>query len=61
MASRNLTRWQFATTTLAVGADSVLLGKTALGFLLKSDPEFADPFRIVTLWKSGLKPTFPGL
>jgi aryl-alcohol dehydrogenase-like predicted oxidoreductase len=61
MAKRNLTRRQFVTTTLTVGAGSVLLGKAALGFPGKPKEVFADPFQIVTLGKSGLKSTLLGM
>jgi aryl-alcohol dehydrogenase-like predicted oxidoreductase len=46
---------------VAAGAGSVLLGKTALGFSSLSTGTVADPFRIVTLGKSGLKSTFLGM
>ena len=61
MAIRNITRRQFVTTTLAAGTGSVLLGKTAFGFPLKTAPPFADPFQIVTLGKSGIKSTLLGM
>jgi Predicted oxidoreductases (related to aryl-alcohol dehydrogenases) len=61
MAKKNLTRRQFVTTTLTIGAGSVLLGKAALAFPEKSKELFADPFQIVTLGKSGLKSTLLGM
>jgi len=61
MAKRNITRRQFVTTTLAAGAGSVLLGKTAFGFPVKTAPSFADPFQMVTLGKSGIKSTLLGM
>ena len=61
MAKRNLTRRQFVTTTLTIGAGSVLLGKTALRFPAESKESFADPFQIITLGKSGLKSTLLGM
>ena len=61
MAKKNLTRRQFVTTTLIAGAGSVLLGKAALGFPVKSTGLYADPFQIVTLGKSGLKSTLLGM
>src|SRR5664280_2298902 len=61
MAKRNITRRQFVTTSLIAGAGSVLLGKTALGFPVKTAPSFADPFQIVTLGKSGIKTTLLGM
>jgi aryl-alcohol dehydrogenase-like predicted oxidoreductase len=61
MAKKNLTRRQFVTTTLIAGAGSVLLGKAALCFPVKSTGLYADPFQIVTLGKSGLKSTLLGM
>jgi aryl-alcohol dehydrogenase-like predicted oxidoreductase len=61
MAKRNLTRRQFVRTTISMGAGSVLLGKTALGFPSKSTGVSADPFKIITLGKSGIKSTFLGM
>ena len=61
MAKRNITRRKFVTTTLTVGAGSVLLGKTAFGFPAKTAPSFADPFQVVTLGMSGIKSTLLGM
>jgi predicted aldo/keto reductase-like oxidoreductase len=61
MAKRNLTRRQFVATTLAAGAGSVLLGKSVLGSVPRSQDLFADPFQIVSLGKSGLKSTLLGM
>jgi len=61
MAKRNLTRRQFVATTLAAGAGSVLLGKSVLVTPPTSLGLSADPFRIVTLGKSGLKSTLLGM
>jgi aryl-alcohol dehydrogenase-like predicted oxidoreductase len=61
MNKRNITRRQFVTTTLSAGAGSVLLGKTAFGFPAKPSPSYADPFRVVTLGKSGIKSTLLGM
>jgi predicted aldo/keto reductase-like oxidoreductase len=61
MAKKNLTRRQFVATTLAAGAGSVLLGKSVLGSPPRSQDLFADPFRIVSLGKSGLKSTLLGI
>jgi predicted aldo/keto reductase-like oxidoreductase len=61
MAKRNLTRRQFVRTTISMGAGSVLLGKTALNFPARSTGSFADPFRIITLGKSGIKSTLLGM
>ena len=61
MAKRNITRRQFVTTSLIAGAGSVLLGKTAFGFPVKTASSFADPFQVVTLGKSGIKSTLLGM
>jgi aryl-alcohol dehydrogenase-like predicted oxidoreductase len=61
MAKRKITRRQFVTTTFTAGAASVLLGKTAFGFPVKTAPSFADPFQVVTLGKSGIKSTLLGM
>lgn len=61
MTKRNLTRRQFVAATIAAGAGSVLLGKTALGLPAESAGVAADPFRIVTLGNSGLKTTLLGM
>jgi predicted aldo/keto reductase-like oxidoreductase len=61
MAKKNITRRQFVTTTLTVGAGSALLGKTACGFPTKTAPSFADPFQVVSLGKSGIKSTLLGM
>src|SRR5664279_3328807 len=61
MAKRNLTRRQFVTTTITAGAGSILLGKTALAFPIKSAGISEDPFRIVPLGKSGVKTPLLGM
>ena len=61
MTKNQLTRRQFLIKTVAAGAGSVLLGKTAFGFSSSATGIAADPFRIVTLGKSGLKSTFLGM
>ncbi|MGC1390023.1 MAG: aldo/keto reductase [Bacteroidales bacterium] len=61
MTKRNLTRRQFVSTTLAAGAGSVLFGKAASGFLVRSSGLTANPFQIITLGKSGLKSTLLGM
>lgn len=61
MANRNLTRRQFVTRTIAAGTGSVLLGKAALAFPFKSNSPFEDPFRIITLGKTGIKTTLLGM
>ncbi len=61
MAKRNLTRRQFVATALAAGTGAVLLGKSAIGSPARSQGISADPFRIVSLGKSGLKSTLLGM
>jgi aryl-alcohol dehydrogenase-like predicted oxidoreductase len=61
MGKRNLTRRQFVKTSIAVGAGTVLLGKTALGFPAKPASLFTDPSQIVRLGNSGLKSTLLGM
>jgi predicted aldo/keto reductase-like oxidoreductase len=61
MAKRNLTRRQFVSTTLTVGTGSVLLGKTAFAFPFGSAGQSEDPFRIVSLGKSGVKTPLLGM
>src|SRR5674476_313245 len=61
MIKRKLTRRQFLTTTVAVGAGSVLLGKSALWFPSKSPVLSSDPLQIITLGKSGIKTTLLGM
>ena len=61
MIKRNLTRRQFLTTTVAVGAGSVLLGKSALRFPVTATVLSSDPLQIVTLGKSGIKTTLLGM
>ena len=61
MAKRNLTRRQFVTTTLTAGVGSVLLGKTALAFPVRTGGMTEDPFRIVSLGNSGIKAPLLGM
>src|SRR5450759_4918162 len=61
MVKRNLTRRQFVATTITAGAGTVLVGKAALVFPVNSPVVSTDPFRIVSLGKSGLKTTFLGM
>jgi predicted aldo/keto reductase-like oxidoreductase len=61
MIKRKLTRRQFLTTTVAVGAGSVLLGKSALRFPAQIPLLSSDPLQIVTLGKSGIKTTLLGM
>jgi predicted aldo/keto reductase-like oxidoreductase len=61
MEKRKLTRRQFVSTTLTAGAGSVLLGKTVIAIPFKSAALNEDPFRIVTLGKSGVKTPLLGM
>ena len=61
MIKRKLTRRQFLTTTIAIGAGSVLLGKSALRFPVTAPVLSSDPLQIVTLGKSGIKTTLLGM
>jgi aryl-alcohol dehydrogenase-like predicted oxidoreductase len=61
MIKRNITRRQFLTTTVAVGAGSVLLGKSAIRLPSGVPVLSSDPLQIVTLGKSGIKTTLLGM
>jgi aryl-alcohol dehydrogenase-like predicted oxidoreductase len=61
MIKRKLTRRQFLTTTVAIAAGSVLLGKSVLRFPAKAPVLSSDPLQIVTLGKSGIKTTLLGM
>jgi predicted aldo/keto reductase-like oxidoreductase len=61
MTKRNITRRHFISATLAAGAGSVLFGKAASGFLVRSSGLTTNPFQIITLGKSGLKSTLLGM
>jgi aryl-alcohol dehydrogenase-like predicted oxidoreductase len=61
MANNKLTRRQFVTTTITVGAGTVFLGKTGLALSASSSGLSNDPFQIVTLGRSGLKTTLLGM
>lgn len=56
-----LTRRQFFTTTIAAGAGSMLLGKSAFSMPSGNEMPAGDPFQIVTLGKSGIKTTLLGM
>lgn len=60
MGKKNLTRRQFM-TTVAAGAGTVLLGKTVFGFPSDGQEKSTNPFRIVSLGKSGIKTTLLGI
>ena len=61
MGKSKLTRRQFVKTTIAAGAGTVLLGKTAFALPGKSIMFNADPFQTVTLGKTGIKTTLLGM
>jgi aryl-alcohol dehydrogenase-like predicted oxidoreductase len=60
MGKKILTRRQFM-TTVAAGAGTVLLGKTVFAFPSGGQKKSTDPFRIVSLGKSGIKTTLLGM
>ena len=60
MKKKTFSRREFM-STLAAGAGTVLLGRTALAFPFSVQAVSADPFRIITLGKSGLKTTLIGM
>lgn len=61
MSKNKISRRQFVTTTLAAGAGTILLAKTSLETALLRSPLPNDPFRLVTLGKSGIKTTLIGM
>jgi aryl-alcohol dehydrogenase-like predicted oxidoreductase len=61
MEKNNLTRRQFVTTAITVGAGTVLLGKATLALSANSSGLSTDPFQIVRLGKSELKSTLLGM
>jgi aryl-alcohol dehydrogenase-like predicted oxidoreductase len=60
MEKKILTRRQFM-TTVAAGAGTVLLGKTVFGFPSEGQVKSTNPFRIVSLGRSGIKTTLLGM
>jgi aryl-alcohol dehydrogenase-like predicted oxidoreductase len=61
MAKSKLTRRQFLSTTLAAGAGTVLLGRSSSVSSNSPAPIPDNPFRLVTLGKSGIKTTLLGM
>lgn len=60
MADKKFTRRQFVTTTLAAGAGTVLIGSSSAKTTAFAElPE--NPFRLVTLGKTGIKTTLLGM
>ena len=60
MAKRTISRRQFM-ATVAAGAGSVVMGKTAFAATAASLPASYDPFSTVTLGKTGIKTTLLGM
>jgi len=60
MAKGNLTRRQFV-TSISAGAGSVLLGKAVLALPGNSKVSSINPFKIVSLGKTGIKTTLLGM
>jgi aryl-alcohol dehydrogenase-like predicted oxidoreductase len=61
MGKNKLTRRQFVTTTLSVGAGTVLLGKAAFELPASPSAISTDPFQIIQLGKTGIKTTLLGM
>jgi aryl-alcohol dehydrogenase-like predicted oxidoreductase len=61
MANSKLTRRQFISTTIAAGAGTVLLGRSSAASANGPTPLPDNPFRLVTLGKSGIKTTLLGM
>jgi len=60
MAKKNLSRRQFM-ATMAVGAGSVIIGKNATALTLNEKKAGIDPFRTVSLGRTGIKTTLLGM
>jgi aryl-alcohol dehydrogenase-like predicted oxidoreductase len=60
MAKRYLTRRQFV-TTISAGAGSVLLGKAVLALPGNSKVSSINPFKVVSLGKTGIRTTLLGM
>lgn len=60
MVKKNLSRRQFM-TTMAVGAGSVIIGKNASALTLSEKKAGPDPFRTVTLGRTGINTTLLGM
>lgn len=61
MTKNKLTRRQFVTRTLAAGAGTFLLGRSFAASPASSAPVPDNPFRLVTLGNTGIKPTLLGM
>jgi len=60
MEKKNLTRRQFV-TTMAAGAGTILIGSAAGAALAGNAKTATDPFRTITLGKTGIKTTLLGM
>lgn len=60
MEKKNLTRRQFV-ATMAAGAGSVFIGSSACAGFAGKSQSAADPFRTITLGKTGIKTTLLGM
>jgi len=60
MKKKNLSRRQFV-ATMAAGAGSVLIGPSACAGLAGRSQSVTDPFRTITLGKTGIKTTLLGI
>lgn len=60
MKKDKITRRQFVAKTMAVGAGTMILGRTALASS-ESAPVTSEAFRLVALGKTGIKTTFLGM
>ncbi len=60
MEKKNLTRRQFV-TTMAAGAGTMLIGSASCAALAGNAKAATDPFRTITLGKTGIKTTLLGM
>lgn len=60
MEKKNLTRRQFV-TTMAAGAGTVLIGSASCAAFAGNASKATDPFRTITLGKTGIKTTLLGM
>ncbi len=60
MKKKNLTRRQFV-TTMAAGAGTIFLGSTAAAAISGKSASSVDPFRTITLGRTGIKTTLLGM
>ncbi|MBW6500445.1 MAG: aldo/keto reductase [Bacteroidales bacterium] len=60
MQKKTISRRKFM-AAMTAGAGTIILGRHALASTVPSVPQTADPFRIVTLGKTGIKTTLLGM